>query len=122
MSDKTVKKFMSSVAFAQHALRDHIAPPSIGSIKARIRHASRRLGWSDSRTRECWYGRDRVRVSADELRKIEETTGLHYGRQELRTNDDLIAKAEALMVGHEADFYSAFLAALRSLARPHNRA
>ena len=114
MSEKMVKKFMSSVAFTQHALREHIAPASIGSMKARIRHASRKLGWSDSRTRECWYGRDRVRISADELTKIEETTGLRYGRQELKEIDAYIARASALLEGQDSDFHRPFIAAMRA--------
>lgn len=114
MSEKTVKKFMSSVAFAQTALREHIAPPSVGSVKTRIRHASRKLKWSDSRTRECWYGRERVRISADELREIEETTGLRYGRQELKEIDAYIARAEALLANQDEDFGRPFLAAMRA--------
>jgi hypothetical protein len=113
---------MSSVEFVQLALRERVAPPSLGSVKARVRHASRRLGWSPSRTKDCWYADPRISISADEIKKIEQETGLRYGRQELRTNDDLIARAEALMAGHESDFYSAFIAALRSLARPGDSA
>jgi hypothetical protein len=110
---------MSSVEFVSCALRERVAPPSLGSVKARVRHAARRLGGSPIRTKDCWYADPRISISADEIKKIEQETGLHYGRQELRTNDDLIAKAEALL-GDE-DFISAFLAALRTLARPHHR-
>lgn len=117
MSDKVVKKIMSSVEFTQNALRNHIAPAGVGSVKARLRHASRKLGWSASRTRECWYGRERVRISADEIKKIEETTGLRYGREELRTIDELINRADALLHGTDADFYRPFLDAMRAAAR-----
>ena len=112
---------MSSVEFVQSALRERVAPPSFGSTKARIRHAARSLGWSANRTKDAWYADPRISINADELRQIERNTGLRYGQEELRTNDDLIAKASALLVGHEADFYSAFFAALRSLARPDHR-
>lgn len=123
MSEYRVEKSeMSSVEFVQFALRERVAPPSLGSVKARVRHASRSLGWSANRTKDAWYADPRISISADEIRDIEDRTGLRYGRTELRTNDDLIARAEALMAGNEADFYSAFLAALRALARPHNRA
>ncbi len=121
MSDKVVKKVMSSVEFTQYALRNYISPPGAGSVKARLRQASRKLGWTPSRTRECWYGRDRVRVSADEIRKIEEVTGLRYGQEELRTFDELINRADALMDGPEADFYRPFLAAMRAMARVVDR-
>jgi len=44
---------MSSVEFVSSTLRERVAPPSLGSTKARIRHASRRLGWSASRTKDA---------------------------------------------------------------------
>ncbi len=118
---RSEKSEMSCVEFVQSALRERVAPPSFGSTKARIRHASRSLGWSANRTKDAWYADPRISISADELREIERNTGLRYAQEELRTNDDLIARASALLVGHEADFYSAFFAALRSLARPDNR-
>ena len=45
-----------------------------------------------------------------------ELTGLEFARQELRTNDQLIASAEALLMGSDPDFVSAFVAALRTFA------
>ena len=111
---------MSSIEFTQTALRQYIAPPSVGSVKARIRLASRRLGWTHSRTKDAWYADPRISISADEIRVVEEQTGIRYARQELRTNDELIANMSALLAGNEADFYGAFVAALRAVARnPH---
>ncbi len=113
---------MSSVEFAQHALRTRVAPPSVGSVKARIRHASRKLGWSASRTKDAWYADPRISLSADEMRAVEETSGLRYGREELKEIDLYIARADALLDGPEADFYRPFVAAFRAfhraLARP----
>ena len=113
---------MSSVEFVQMALRERVAPPSVGSVKARINHAARRLGWSASRTQDAWYADPRISIKADELRAIEETTGLRYGRQELQEIDAYIARADALLDGPEADFYRPFVAAFRAfhraLARP----
>ena len=37
------KREMSTVEFVQYALRDKVAPPSIGSVKARQRYAQRVL-------------------------------------------------------------------------------
>jgi hypothetical protein len=105
---------MSAVEFTQYALRNHVAPPSLGSVKTRIRHASRRLGWNASRTRDCWYAYPRVSINADELRKLEETTGLHYGRQELKEIDAYIARAEALLAGQDEAFHRPFIAAMRA--------
>ena len=123
MSDKAAEKSnMSAVEFTQYALRNHIAPPGIGSVKARLRHASRRLGWTHNRVRDAWYADPRISISADELRKIEEKTGLRYGREELRTVEQLIGQAEALLAGTDEDFHRPFLAALRAVARLAARA
>ena len=82
MSEKRSEKSeMSSVEFAQCALRERVSPPSVGSVKARLRHAARSLGWSQNRVKDIWYADPRISISADEIRKIEETTGLHYGRE-----------------------------------------
>lgn len=118
MSEKASEKSeMCSVEFVQDALRERVAPPSIGSVKARIRHASRRLGWSASRTKDAWYADPRISVSADELRDVEGATGLRYGREELKEIDDLISRADALLTGQDTDFYSAFMSAFRHALR-----
>jgi hypothetical protein len=122
MSDNAVEKSdMSSVEFTQYALRNHIAPPSIGSVKARLRLASRRLGWTYNRVRDAWYADPRISISADEIRKIEEQTGLRYGREELRTINELINRANALLDGPEADFFRPFVDAVRAMARLADR-
>lgn len=118
MSETTSKKSeMSSAEFVQNALQSHIAPPSIGSMKARIRHAARRLGWSASRTKDAWYADPRIAIRADEIRDVEQFTGLRYAQQELRTVDELISRADVLLDGPNEDFYRPFLAALRAVAR-----
>lgn len=127
---------MSSVEFVRDALRDHVAPTSIGAGKVRQAFAYRKLkkheretperkrkrSWTPNRVKDFWHADERVAPDADELRDIEEMTGLRYGREELRTNDELIAKADALMDGPEADFYRPFVTAFRAfhraLARP----
>lgn len=122
MSDNAVEKSdMSSVEFTQYALRNHIAPPSIGSVKARLRLASRRLGWTYNRVRDAWYADPRISISADEIRKIEEQTGLRYGREELRTITEIINRADALLDGPEADFFRPFVDAVRAMARLAHR-
>lgn len=105
---------MSSVEFVQYALRDKVAPPAIGSVKARQRHTQRRLGWSESRIKDAWYADPRIAIKADEIRLIEETTGLRYGKQELQTIDAYISRASALLEGQDADFHRPFVAAMRA--------
>ena len=120
--NQSEKSEMSELAFASEMMRERIAPAgSAGSKGERLRNAALALRWKFSRARDVWYADTRVSIKPRELRQIEELAGVRYAQEELRTNDDLIAKASAFLVGHEADFYSAFVAALRSLARPHNR-
>lgn len=116
---------MSAVEFAQFGLRERIAPRSIGPVKARLRHATtvmRRRKWSANRVKDTWYADSRISPSADEIRDIEELTGLRYGREEIREIDDLIQQADALLEGADPDFHSPFVTAMRSffrsLARP----
>lgn len=123
MSEKADREIrMSSTEYVQTALQSRIAPPSIGSVKARIRHASRKLGWSHSRTQDTWYADPRIALRAEELRDVEQQTGLRYGREELRSVEQLINQADALLDGPEADFYRPFFTALRAVARIADRA
>lgn len=114
----------SSVEFAQFALKERVAPKALGSIKERLRHARRvmgRRGWTENRVRDCWYEDQRITPNADEIRDIEEITGLRYGRQELRTNEQLIDRATALLEGSDPDFYGPLIAAFRAMARALDR-
>lgn len=123
MSEKSSEiSEMSSVEFTQFALRNYVAPPQIGPVKARLRHATRKLGWTPNRVKDAWYADPRISIDADELRKIEETTGLRYGREELRSLDELINRADALLDGPEADFFRPFVDAFRAMARIADRA
>lgn len=112
---------MSSVEFVQYALRKHVAPPGVGSVKARLRYAVRCLGWSANRVKDAWYADPRISMSADEIREIEQATGLCYGRQELNEIDTLIARSTALLHGQDEDFTGAFTAALRAFYRALHR-
>jgi hypothetical protein len=115
MSEKASEKSeMSCVDFVSYGLREHIAPPGVGPVKARIRHASRKLGWTPNRTKDAWYADPRIALSADEVRDIEEQTGLRYGRQELKAIDAYISRAEALLEGADEDFHRPFVAAMRA--------
>jgi hypothetical protein len=110
---------MSSAEFAQHAMQFYLAPPSLGSVKLRLRHAAYMLGrrnWTANRVRDIWY-RD-LRASApkwEEIHDLEELTGLRYAREELNEIDALIANADRLLNSNDPDFHRPFLAALRAL-------
>lgn len=106
---------MSELAFASTAMRERIAPPSMGSVKERINRAAAALRWSSSRTRDVWYADPRVSIKPRELRNIEEAAGVSYGRKEVAEVDAIIARADALLMGGDPDFVRPFIAALRAL-------
>ena len=108
---------MSCVEFCQHAARDRIAPPSLGSVKVRIAHFARKMKLSPTRARDIWYANPRVSIKADELREIEEKAGVRYGRQEARELDDEIARATALLVELQKDSPRSLAHALIEAAR-----
>jgi len=113
MSEKASEKSeMSTVEFCQRALREEIAPPSIGSVLARIRYASRRLGWSYSRTKDAWYADSRISIKPEELFRIEAVSGLTYARQELRKNEEAIERATALLGGEDPHILRTVVAAV----------
>lgn len=117
MSEKPSEKSkMHSVEFVQAALHNYVAPPGTGtSIAGRIRYAARRLGWTYSRTKDAWYADPRISIKADEVRKIEETTGVRYGREELKSIDALIRNADALLAHADEDIPSTYVIAFRAL-------
>jgi hypothetical protein len=122
MSEKSSEDRMSEIAWASGLLQSRVAPiGSAQNVETRIRNAARRLGWKFSRARDVWYGDQRVSIKPQELRKIEEVTGVRYGREEVRDIDALIAQADALLMGTDPDFVGAFVAALRSLVGAQDR-
>jgi len=114
MSNKPSEKSeMSELVWAQERLQQDVAP--FGSVKERVRDAARKLGWKHSRTRTLWYADMRASIKPKELRRIEEVTGVTYGKQELRSVEALIGTADAIASLHEDEsVYSAFAAAFRA--------
>jgi hypothetical protein len=123
MSEKQLgKNRMSSVAFASKTLRTHVAPlGSAENVQQRIKLAARRLGWSFTRTKDVWYADPRVSLDVEEMRVIEETADVKYGRAEVRSIDELIAKADALLEGQDPDFYRPMVDAFRAFVRSLDR-
>jgi hypothetical protein len=114
MSNKASEKpDMSELAWASEQLRERVAPR--GSVKERIRNAALTLGWRHSRARTIWYADERASIKPKELRRIEEVTGIAYGRKELRSVEALIARADTLAATQaDESVYSAFAAAFRA--------
>lgn len=117
MSEKPSEKSeMSELVWASQMMRDVIAPAgSAGSKGERLRDAARVLRWKFSRAKSVWYADERVSLKPSELRKIEEITGVQFGRQEAREIDMLIERADALLARPKAHSHGAVVAALRAL-------
>ncbi len=117
---------MTTAEFAQFALRERVAPRAIGSVKQRLERATRdlvRRNWSRNRVRDLWYADPRASAPQwTEIADLEELTGLKYARQEVRTNDQIIAYADALLMGGDPDFVGPFVAAIRALLGAVDRA
>lgn len=109
---KSSENEMSEIAWASEQLRERVAPR--GSVKERVRSAARALDWKYSRTKAVWYADERVALKAKELRRIEEVTGIEYGRKERREVEALISRADALLMGNDPDFHGPFVAAVRA--------
>lgn len=123
MSEKASEKSeMSTVEFCQRALREEIAPPSIGAKLERIRHASRQLGWSYTRTKDAWYADPRISIKPEELFRIEAVSGLTYAREEMRENEQAIERATALLGGEDTRLVRTMVAAVREAFGLRNRA
>ncbi|MFT2211486.1 hypothetical protein ACLJYM_06325 [Rhizobium giardinii] len=116
------KSDMSTVEFCQSALRERIAPPSIGSVKQRIVYAARKTGWSHTRVRDLWYADPRISIKAEQLFHIEALSGLEYARQELRKNDAAIERATALLGGEDTHLIRTLVAAVFSAIGLRDRA
>ena len=116
---------MTTAEFAQFAMQEHIAPPAMGSVKTRLGHVQRvlqRREWTANRVRDLWYQDPRASAPKwEEISDLEQLTGLEYARQELRTNDQLISQADALLEGVHEDFYGPLVAALRAFAGAFHR-
>jgi len=116
---KSSENEMSELAWASSQLRARVES---GSVKERIRTAARLLEWKFSRTKAVWYADDRVSLKAVELRRIEEVSGIAYGREELNSVETLIARADALAATEtDEGVYSAFATALRAFTRVIHR-
>lgn len=117
MSEKSSEKSeMSELVWASQMLRECIAPPgAAGSKSERIHAAARALRWKFSRAKSVWYADERTSIKPREIRKIEEITGVKYGREEVYEIDQLIERADALLASRQAYSGSAVAAALRAL-------
>jgi hypothetical protein len=115
---ENTKMTATTAEYAQLALQGHVAPKTLGPVKVRLPHAQsvmKRKGWTANRVRDLWYLDPRASEPKwEEINDLEQITGLQYARQELRTNDQLISQADALLEGVHADFYGPLVAALRA--------
>lgn len=109
---------MSGVELASEIIQKRIAPVGLcQSVAERIRHASRKLGWTYSRTKEIWYRNART-IQYDEMQKAKEVAGVKLETHEdLEEVDDLIERAEAILGSKNPRVRRALFAAMRTFAR-----
>lgn len=110
------------VEFCQEALHTRIAPPTYGSVKARINRCARHLKWSPSRVRDVWYADPRVSLKAEELQQIERESGLSYARKEIEENNKLEQRIATLIGGKNPPLYRLLVAAIREALGDMDRA
>ncbi len=91
-------------------------------LLAEIRNSGGSLRWSFSRTKDVWYADERVSIKPRELRRIEEVSGVTYGRQEIGEVDRLIARADAILAHGGARLDRPLIAALRAFVGAADRA
>jgi hypothetical protein len=113
-----VENFETELQFSRRVMRSVIAPPGTADSKGeRLRLAVQKLRWTYSRTRDVWYGDSRVSLKPHELRRIEEVSGVKYGKQEVNEIDQLIARADALLAGSGTDIHRSLRDFLRETLR-----
>jgi hypothetical protein len=113
MSEKSEKvsemQFVSTAAEAAFLIRRVAEPRPVGdSAKAALVRVSRRLSsWSFNRVKDVWYGDQRIRISADELRELRRAARIHALEQEatheLRLLNERIARVEEALFAQAAD-------------------
>ena len=112
---------MSALAEASWLVRQAAEPRPVGdSVKAAIRRAAHRLGFSYSRTKDIWYA-DARRIDAHEMdalrRKARERDQEEIARVEaVAAVDRLVALREALAQADE-NFNQPYVAALDDVLR-----
>lgn len=110
-----------SISTAAQILKNKIAPVGLcQSVAERIRHASRKLGWSYSRTRDVWYENARS-LHYHEMQRAQEVAGLANAKEELQNVDTLIANADHLLDRRNPVVRRAIRAGLRAFLQSLGR-
>lgn len=105
---------MQNASTLSDLLKTKVAPPSVSSsVAERIRYASRKLGWSYSRTKDHWYGNARV-IHSHEMDRAEELAGLNAARSTLHEIDQYIERAESILAESDPSLAGPFAAAMRA--------
>ena len=107
---------MQALEFCKEALHTRVAPPTYGSVKARINRCARHLKWSPSRVRDVWYADPRVSLKAEELKQIERESGISYARKEIEELEHIERKLVELL-GQDQGFRSLIAGAVREALR-----
>ncbi|MGJ0505630.1 MAG: hypothetical protein ACR652_00560 [Methylocystis sp.] len=116
MSEKSSETKLSALLEVQTLVRDVAGVEPGDSIKAQIARAARRIGFmSASRVKDCWYADSRMKIGADELRRLREIANALDEAKEAR---DEFAKLKQRVELLEAALRLSDSDAYRLLVRP----
>jgi len=100
----------SEISDAMRLVRIAAEPRPVGdSVKGAIRRAASVLSWSQSRTRDVWYGEVR-RIDShemDALRSIERRQNLRFLESNYRKHIEQLAALRARLQSRDAEFHKA---------------
>jgi hypothetical protein len=114
MSEKSSERKLSALIEVQALVRDIAGVEPGDTIKRQISRAARRIGFmSSSRVKDCWYADERIRVRADELRRLREIANANEKVEEARAEFAKLEKRvqllEAALRLSDADAYRALV-------------
>lgn len=120
MFNKALEKSELCDVSQASALIREIAPIEGATVRERILHVARKLGWRHARAREIWYEQAR-RIDAkemDQLREARQNRKLQEATNEYRDLRERIARLEAAL-SFDEDFHRPHIDALKqSLGGP----
>jgi hypothetical protein len=114
MSEKSSERKLSALIEVHALVRDIAGVEPGDTIKRQISRAARRIGFmSASRVKDCWYADERIRVGADELRRLREIANANdkaeQARAEFAKLEKRVQLLEAALRLSDADAYRALV-------------
>jgi len=89
-----------------------------GSVKGAITHASRKLGWLYSRTKDIWYANAKIRIRSDEMDQLRDVANRVAKESAVNAVVALRRRLAATDAGMDREAAAALDHALRLLGEP----